>query len=130
MSSVGSLIGVGAAILGYKFFDPLAAIVIAVIILKVAIEIYLKSVDEVMDKSADDETIESIREVTESVEGVLSIDLLLTRQHVNLVYVDIEIGVKGDLSLWEAHEIAEAVHEQVEEKIESVKHCMVHVNPY
>lgn len=130
MSSIGSLIGVGGAILGFKFFDPLAAIVIAVIILKVAIGIYLKSVDEVMDKSADDETIEQIRSIVNSVEGVLSIDMLLTRQHVSLLFVDIEIGVKGDLILWQAHEIAEKVHEEVEEQIEAVKHCMVHVNPY
>jgi cation diffusion facilitator family transporter len=130
MSSIGSLIGVGGAILGFKFFDPLAAIVIAIIILKVAVEIYLKSVDEVMDKSADEETIEQIRETVLNVEGVLSIDLLLTRQHVSLVYVDLEIGVKGDLSLWKAHEIAEEVHEKVENEIDTVKHCMVHVNPY
>lgn len=130
MSSIGSLIGVGGAILGFKFFDPLAAIVIAIIILKVAVDIYLKSVDEVMDKSADEETIEQIRETVLNVEGVLSIDVLLTRQHVSLVYVDLEIGVKGDLSLWKAHEIAEEVHEKVENEIDTVKHCMVHVNPY
>lgn len=130
LSSIGSLLGVGAAILGYKFFDPLAAIVIAVIILKVAIEIYLKSVDEVMDKSADDETNDKIRQVALSVDGVLSVDLLLTRQHVSVIYVDMEIGVQGDLSLWKAHDIAENVHLKIEEEVESVKHCMVHVNPY
>jgi len=129
-SSIGSLIGVGGALLGFKFFDPLAAVVIAIIIIKVAVQIYLKSIDEVMDKSADDETIELIRSTVLEVEGVLSIDLLLTRQHVAMVYVDLEIGVKGDLSLWAAHDIAEKVHERVEEEIESVKHCMVHVNPY
>lgn len=130
MSSIGSLVGVAGALLGFKFFDPLAAIVIAVIILKVAIGIYLKSVDEVMDKSADEETIEIIRQTAMSIEGVISVDMLLTRQHVSLIYVDLEIGVKGDLTLWKAHDIAEAVHLKIEEEIESVKHCMVHVNPY
>lgn len=130
MSSIGSLIGVGGAILGFKFFDPLAAVVIAVIILKVAVDIYLKSVDEVMDKSADDETIQLIRDTATAVEGVLSIDLLLTRQHASVLYVDMEIGVKGDLTLWKAHDIAEEVHEEIEKHIPTVKHCMVHVNPY
>ncbi|MBN2797128.1 MAG: cation transporter [Clostridia bacterium] len=130
LSSIGSLIGVGGAILGFKFFDPLAAIVIAIIILKVAVDIYLKSVDEVMDKSADEATIEQIRNTVLSVSGVLSIDSLLTRQHVSMLYVDLEIGVKGDLSLWKAHEIAERVHAKVENETENVKHCMVHVNPY
>jgi len=129
-SSIGSLIGVGGAILGFKFLDPLAAVVIAIIIIKVAVEIYLKSVDEVMDKSADPETIQQIRDTVNKIEGVVAIDLLLTRQHASLIYVDIEIGVNGDLTLWSAHEIAEAVHEAVEDQVELVKHCMVHVNPY
>lgn len=130
MSSIGSLIGVGGAILGFKFFDPLAAIVIAMIIMKVAVSIYLKSVDEVMDKSADDETIEEIRRLALAVEGVIKLDVLLTRQHASVLYVDLEIGVKGDLTLWDAHEIAENVHDSIETNIEAVKHCMVHVNPY
>ncbi|MBI9013930.1 MAG: cation transporter [Clostridiales bacterium] len=129
-SSIGSLIGVGGAILGFKFLDPLAAVVISLIILKIAVEIYIKSVDEVMDKSADEETTNLIRECVQRVEGVVGIDLLLTRQHASVLYVDIEIGVNGDLSLWKAHSIAEKVHLEVEDEIESVKHCMVHVNPY
>lgn len=129
-SSIGSLIGVGGAILGFKFLDPLAAVVISLIILKIAVEIYIKSVDEVMDKSADEETTLLIRECVKKVEGVVAIDLLLTRQHASVLYVDLEIGVNGDLSLWKAHAIAEKVHNVVEDEVESVKHCMVHVNPY
>lgn len=130
MSSVGSLIGVGGAILGYSFFDPLASIVIAIIILKIAIEIYIKSVNEVIDKAASDETIIKIKEIVSSIDGVIQIDLLLTRQHANLVYVDLEIGVKGDLLLWDAHAISEEVHDKLEDNISEIKHCMVHVNPY
>ena len=130
LSSVGSLIGVFGAILGFKFLDPLAAIVIALIIIKIAVEIYLKSINEIMDKSADDETLKKINELIMNVDGVIQIDLLLTRQHVSMLYVDVEIGVIGDLSLWEAHDIAEAVHDVLETEIEEIKHCMVHVNPY
>lgn len=130
LSSIGSLIGVGGAILGFKFLDPLAAVLISLIILKIAVEIYIKSVDEVMDKSADEGTTTFIREIVQDVDGVIAIDLLLTRQHASVLYVDIEIGVNGDLSLWKAHAIAEKVHNIVEDQVESVKHCMVHVNPY
>ncbi|MCH4888673.1 cation transporter [Acidaminobacter sp. JC074] len=129
-SSIGSLIGVGGALLGFKFFDPLAAVVIAVIIIKVGVEIYLKSIDEVMDKSADEETIQKIRTAVQSVDGVVAIDMLLTRQHASVIYVDLEIGVNGDLTLWKAHAIAEKVHLVVEDEVPLVKHCMVHVNPY
>jgi len=129
-SSIGSLIGVAGALLGFKFFDPLAAVVIALIIIKVGVEIYLKSIDEVMDKSADEETIQNIRQAVQSVEGVVAIDMLLTRQHASVIYVDLEIGVDGDLTLWKAHAIAEKAHLIVEDEVPLVKHCMVHVNPY
>jgi len=129
-SSIGSLIGVAGALLGFKFFDPLAAVVIALIIIKVGVEIYLKSIDEVMDKSADEETIQKIRQAVQSVEGVVAIDMLLTRQHASVIYVDLEIGVDGDLTLWKAHAIAEKAHLIVEDEVPLVKHCMVHVNPY
>jgi len=129
-SSIGSLIGVAGALLGFKFFDPLAAVVIALIIIKVGVEIYLKSIDEVMDKSADEETIQKIRQAVQSVEGVIAIDMLLTRQHASVIYVDLEIGVDGDLTLWKAHAIAEKAHLIVEDEVPLVKHCMVHVNPY
>ena len=44
--------------------------------------------------------------------------------------MDIEISVDGSMTLSEAHDIAELVHEQVETNFTNVKHCMVHVNPY
>ena len=45
------------------------------------------------------------------------------------IYVDIEISAEGDISLTEAHDIAEAVHHTIENSFKDVKHCMVHVNP-
>ena len=47
----------------------------------------------------------------------------------NKIYVDIEIRVDGKLTLWEAHAIAESVHDSVETEFSKVKHIMVHVNP-
>ncbi len=53
-----------------------------------------------------------------------------TRIHVNRLYVDVEISVDAHLTLREAHNIAEDVHDRIEGQIPKVKHCMVHVNPY
>ena len=46
------------------------------------------------------------------------------------MYVDIEIAADGNISLFDAHDIAENVHHTIENKFKDVKHCMVHVNPY
>ena len=62
-------------------------------------------------------------------ESVRGVDLLRTRTFGNKIYVDIEIRVDGKLTLWEAHAIAESVHDLVETEFSKVKHIMVHVNP-
>ena len=72
----------------------------------------------------------AIEDAVLSTDGVERIDVLRTRQYGNKVFVDLEIAVRADLSLIEAHRIAERVHARVEHEIgENIKHCMVHVNP-
>ena len=65
----------------------------------------------------------------ESQEGVERIDLLRTRQFGNKIYVDLEIAVESNISLLDAHGIAERVHSAVECEYPNVKHVMIHVNP-
>ncbi|MBB6067742.1 cation diffusion facilitator family transporter [Methanococcus maripaludis] len=129
-SSVGTLIGVVGAKLGYPILDPIASIVISLFIAKMAFEIYFKALNQLLDRAADSKTIEEIKKIILSVDGVLEIDVLKTRIHSNKIYVDVEISVNKDLSLIEAHNISENVHSQIERKLKRVKHCMVHVNPY
>ncbi|BAP62776.1 cation diffusion facilitator family transporter [Methanococcus maripaludis] len=129
-SSVGTLIGVVGAKLGYPILDPIASIVISLFIAKMAFEIYFKALNQLLDMAADSKTIEEIKKIILSVDGVLEIDVLKTRIHSNKIYVDVEISVDKDLSLIEAHNISENVHSQIESKLKRVKHCMVHVNPY
>ena len=61
--------------------------------------------------------------------GVKNIDMLHTRLFGARIYVDIEIAADGNMTLREGHEIAQQVHDRIEEKFPLVKHCMVHVNP-
>ncbi len=128
LSSIGALIGIGGARLGILILDPLASLVICVFIAKVAVDIYLQSIKEVVDHAADKEVINQIRNNILNVEGVLGIDDLKSRIHVNRLYVDVEIRVRNNIKVDEAHEIAEKVHLKVECD-PKVKHCMVHVNP-
>ena len=129
LSSIGALIGIVGARLGYPILDPLAALVITIIILKVAIEIFVDATNQVIDKAASREAIDEIMKHIQSVDGVLAIDSLKTRIHSNRIYVDLEISIDPTLSLIEAHAIAEAVHYQLEQNIHKIKHCTVHVNP-
>ena len=130
LSSIGSLIGIAGARLGFPILDPVASVVICVMILKVALNIMKDAFNKMVDYSVDDETGEKIRELVLAQEGVIRIDVLRTRSFSARFFVDIEIAVDGNLSLFAAHEIAEKVHNAVEREFPLAKHCMVHVNPY
>lgn len=130
LSSIGTLIGIVLSRMGYKFCDPLVSILIAILICKVAYEIFIEATNKLVDKSCDEETIKEIEKVVLKQKGVLRIDDIKTRIFGNKIYVDIEIALDGNKTLNETHKIAEKVHDKVEKKFEDIKHIMVHVNPY
>ncbi|MEG0249549.1 MAG: cation diffusion facilitator family transporter [Peptostreptococcus sp.] len=129
ISSVGSLIGITFARMGYPIFDPIASVLIALLILKVGYNIFMDGFSRMIDKSCSDEVEEKIRKIVVEQEGVEGIDLLKTREFGSKMYVDIEILADGDQSLRQSHSIAQRVHDEVEKNIPDCKHCMVHVNP-
>lgn len=129
LSSIGSMAGIIGARLGYPACDPIASIIICVFIVKAAYDIFKDAVDKMMDTACDMETLEKMRRVVLAQEGVKGIDRLQTRLFGARIYVDVEIAADGDLSLREAHFIAERVHDAIEGGFADVKHCMVHVNP-
>ena len=129
LSSIGALIGIGGARLGFPILDPIASVVICIFIEKAALDIFMDAVNKMVDKACDEETEARMRDCVIGQEGVLGVDLLRTRTFGNKVYVDIEICADGDKTLREAHTIAENVHDSVEREFPKVKHIMVHVNP-
>jgi cation diffusion facilitator family transporter len=129
LSSVGALIGIGGAMLGFPVMDSVASLVIFVFIVKAAYDIFKDAVDKMVDHACDEETEKDIRECAMRNPEVKAIDLLHTRIFGNKIYVDIEIEVDGTYTLLKAHEIAEAVHKEIEQSFPKVKHIMVHVNP-
>lgn len=130
LSSIGSLIGVAGAMLGLKILDPVMGCVIGVVIIKVSYDIAKESVDKMVDKACDDDTVGALKKEVEKVPGVKELDIIKTRMFGTKIYVEIEISVDGNMILKDAHDIAEQVHDNIEKKFENVKHCTVHVNPY
>ena len=129
LSSVGALVGIAGARLGYPVCDAIASLCICFFIEKAAYDIFKDAIDKMVDKACDEKLEDSLKNCALEQEGVLGVDLLRTRVFGNRVYVDIEISADGDASLREAHKIAEHVHDAIEQSFSSVKHIMVHVNP-
>ncbi len=130
LSSVGSLIGIGGAMLGYPILDPIASIVICLFIFKASYDIFRDAVKKMVDESVEDEVIKDLRRQIMQEEGVLHVDDIRTRMFGSKYYVDVEIAADGNLSLNEAHDIAHQVHDNMEKRFPDIKHIMVHVNPY
>ena len=129
LSSVGALIGIAGARLGFPILDPVASGIICIFIVKAAFDIFQDAISKMVDRSCDDSTEEAIRECALSQNGVIQVDFLQTRVFGNKIYVDIEIGADGNMSLYDSHNIAETVHDAIETTFPKVKHIMVHVNP-
>ena len=128
LSSVGALIGIVFARMGYRIVEPIASLIICLLILKATYDIFRDAVSKMVD-SGDAEVEREIRELTLQQEDVLGVDLIHTRVFGNRIYVDIEICADGSMTLEESHRIAERVHDVIESSFPKVKHIMVHVNP-
>lgn len=129
LSSVGALIGIIGARLGFPILDPVASVAICLFILKAAFDIFKDAMDKMVDKSCDEQTVTRIRQIILEQEGVEGVDLIRTRLFGAKMYVDVEIQADGEKTLNETHAIAERVHDAIETEFAQVKHCMVHVNP-
>ena len=128
-SSIGTFIGILGAKLGFTFLDPLTAVIVSVLIIKVGIDLYMQSINQLIDKAASREVIHSVEELTLSVDGVEEIHDLKTRIAGNKLYVDMEIGIAPNLTVAEGHTIATNVHDLLEGSLPDIKHCMVHIEP-
>lgn len=129
LSSIGAFIGILGSMLGLKFFDLLASVLISIFIVKVAYDILKDALNKMLDTACSVEVENKIKELVLKNEKVLSIDDLKTRLFGSKMYVDLEIGVDSKMTLIEAHTIAENIHDSVEKEFSNCKHCMVHVNP-
>ena len=129
-SSIGALVGVMGARMGYTDADKIASIIICGFILKAAYDIFKDAISKMVDSSCGEEYEKKIYAKALEQEGVLGVDSVHTRVFGNKVYVDIEIAADGNTTLSKSHETAERVHDIIESDFPEVKHVMVHVNPY
>lgn len=129
LSSIGAFAGILGARMGFPVMDPAASVVICIFILKAAYDIFKDAIDKMVDTACDPAVEKELYDFVLGQSGVQGIDLLRTRTFGSRIYVDVDIKANGDMTLREAHGIADRVHDEIEKKFEQVKHIMVHVNP-
>lgn len=129
LSSVGALVGIVGARMGFPILDTVASLIICVFIMKAAYDIFADAIAKMVDHACSEEVEAALVQCAAEQEDVLGVDLIQTRVFGNRIYVDIEICADGNITLAQSHEIAHRVHNAIEENFEKVKHIMVHVNP-
>ena len=130
MASLGGFAGMLGARIGFPIMDPAAGIFISIFIIKAAYDIFMYAIAKMIDESCNADTIHEIQETAESVDGVMEVHVVKTCLLGSKKYVDVEISTDKSKTLLQAHEIAHQVHDLLEEQIDGVEHCMIHVNPF
>lgn len=127
-SSIGSLIGIAGAMVGFPVLDCIASVIICLFILKVSYDILKDSIMKMVDTSCGDDYENKLTDYIEKQTDVIKVDSLHSRMFGNRIYIDLTIQVDGDMPLRDAHTIAERVHNNVEKNFPDIKHIMIHVN--
>ena len=125
LSSIGALVGIAGARMGYPLMDTVASLVICIFIVKASYDIFKDATQKMVDRSCSEEMEKEIMECAENQEGVIKIGSIQTRVFGNKIYVEIDICADGNLSLAQSNEIVKRVHDAIEQKFEKIKHISV-----
>jgi cation diffusion facilitator family transporter len=129
-SSIPATIGIFIArVWNLPIFDPIAGLVIAVMIFRISLHLLHSSVDIIMDETPDPKTMKEITDIASKVDGVVSVHEIKVHQHGPDITVDIKIEVNGLMSVNEGHSIAGKVKAELMKSKQRVTDVMVHVNP-
>ncbi|MEY3881367.1 MAG: hypothetical protein RIQ94_2163 [Pseudomonadota bacterium] len=129
ISSIVVLFGIGAVILGYPLADAIAAIVVALMVAKIGLNLVLESVKELVDTSLPPKLVAEIRKAIMSIDGVEGIHLLRTRQMGEDALIDAHIIVDPRITVSEGHSIGDTVRDELISRFDDIMDVLVHVDP-
>ncbi len=132
LSSIGAAIGIGLAIwLGQRWtvLDPLASIVVGLMLVKVAYELLKTSMGELTECSLPEETENEIIEIILSFNDVGQLHNLRTRRIGNRIAIEAHVRMDGQLPLYVVHERATTIEQKLKERLGPTTHVSLHMEP-
>ena len=124
LSSIAAFIGIGGAMLGFKVLDPIASIIVAIVVVKVGIDILKSACAELMDSSINKRDIVKIEDIIYGIKDFKS------RKYGSVAYIDMSIFIDKSKSLEEAHEIADNLEKNIIANLSYIKEINIHAEPY
>ncbi|OHX48598.1 cation transporter [Cytobacillus oceanisediminis] len=135
-SSIAALIGIGCAIIGgrmgiewLEYADPVAGLIVSLMILQMAWRLGKESIHSTLDHVLHEEDTLEMRKTAESVDLVKRIDELHAREHGHYVIVDIKVSVDPNMTVEDGHRVGKEVKRKLL-GLENVQNVFVHINPY
>ncbi|MEY3466597.1 MAG: cation diffusion facilitator family transporter [Steroidobacteraceae bacterium] len=128
-SSLVVAIGIIGNIAGYPLLDPLAALVVGLMVGKMGFSFGWDALHDLMDRAADDEEVAAILKTLRETPGVLAVHDMRTRKMGDLIVVDAHLEVDPSINVEQGHDIAVTARERVMQR-HRVLNLMAHVDPY
>ena len=136
-ASVAAVVGIGLGLIGQAYDipnlmygDPIAGIIVSILVLKIAFRMGKESVEVLMEKNVEPEKLSEYEKLVFSVPQVKRIDRLRAREHGHYILVDVRVGVAGYLSIQEGHDIARQIKQSIMDAHKDVDEVLVHLNPW
>lgn len=128
--SLGVLLGLAFTfIFGLPILDVITGLLISVYIIKSAIAIFMESNVELMDGVKDENVYSKIFEAVDTVHGASNAHRVRSRQIGGMYMINLDIEADGNITLNEAHDIAEKIEKNIRQSIENVYDIVIHVEP-
>lgn len=132
LSSVGSALGIGGAILfggRWTILDPIVGAVISIIIIVVAVKMAVPALNELTDASLSEETENRIISIIRSVPGVDDVHNLRTRRSGHGIIVDMHIVVNPLMTVADAHDITTKAELGLRTEFGQDTQVSIHIEP-
>lgn len=127
-SSLVVALGILGNLLGYPLLDPVAALIVGLMVLRMGLSFAWDALNDLMDRAASQDQIDRIRETLLQTPGVQGVHELRTRKMGDLILVDAHLEVDGQLSVREGHEIALQARQRVMASL-PVLNVQTHLDP-
>lgn len=132
LSSIGTAIGIGgAALLGRRWavLDPIASIIVGAFIVKVAVELILQGMRDLLEHSLPDDIEDEIMRIAQAEPDVIEPHDLRTRRIGNRYAIELHILMSGDITLSKAHDHADSIEERLKKRFGDNTHIAIHMEP-
>jgi cation diffusion facilitator family transporter len=127
-SSLVVAVGIGGNLLGYHLLDPVAAMIVGLMVTRMGWRFGRAALDDLMDRAVDAQSIEGIRQAMLGTPGILGLHDLKTRKMGDMILVDVHLEIDADMTVEQGHAIAlEARRRAMEDR--NVLNVMTHVDP-